>query len=79
MTGTFPEALTWTQSAEKIWTDWQILLPIGAAAREHGPHLPPDTTATVFLTSNWLGPDTKSSYSSSAQPRASSISVRLPS
>ena len=79
MTGTFPEALTWTKSVEKISTDWQILLSIGAAAKEHGPHLPLDTDATVFLMSNWSGLNTKSSYSSSAQPRASSISVRLPS
>ena len=47
MTGAFLEALTWMQAAEKIAANWPVLLPIGAAAKEHGPHLPLDTDARI--------------------------------
>jgi creatinine amidohydrolase len=45
VTGAFLESLAWPEAAEKIAANWPVLLPIGAAAKEHGPHLPLDTDA----------------------------------
>ena len=32
--------LTWLQARQKLNADTLILIPLGAAAKEHGPHLP---------------------------------------
>ena len=45
MTGAFLETLTWPEAAEKIAANWPLLLPVGAVAKAHGPHLPLDTDA----------------------------------
>ena len=47
MTGAFLETLAWPEAAEKIAADWPVVLPVGAAAKEHGPHLPLDTDARI--------------------------------
>ncbi len=38
--GVFLEALTWDEAAPLLAGDPLVVLPIGAAAKEHGPHLP---------------------------------------
>jgi len=38
--GRYLERLTWQEAAAAFRTDPLIVLPVGAAAKEHGPHLP---------------------------------------
>jgi len=38
--GVFLEDLTWDEAAPRLAGDPLIVLPVGAAAKEHGPHLP---------------------------------------
>ena len=45
MIGTFLESLTWPEAAERIAAGEPVLLPVGADAKQHGPHLPLDTDA----------------------------------
>lgn len=40
MQGALLDTLTWQEMAAKIADGWPIILPIGAAAKAHGPHLP---------------------------------------
>jgi creatinine amidohydrolase len=51
--GTMLEALTWQQAEKLLNADTVVVLPIGAAAKEHGPHLPlrNDLTMAEYLTS----------------------------
>jgi creatinine amidohydrolase len=51
--GTTLEALTWQQAESLLTADTVVVLPIGAAAKEHGPHLPlrNDLTMAEYLTS----------------------------
>ena len=37
--GTLLEQLTWTEAEAKLGADAVVVLPLGAAAKEHGPHL----------------------------------------
>lgn len=50
--GTILEALTWQQAESLLTADTVVVLPIGAAAKEHGPHLPlrNDLTMAEYLT-----------------------------
>ncbi len=41
--GAFLEDLTWPEAAERLAAGAVVLVPVGAAAKEHGPHLPLDT------------------------------------
>ncbi|HXG80657.1 MAG TPA: creatininase family protein, partial [Sphingomicrobium sp.] len=43
LTGRFIEELTWPEVAEAFRADMPVVLPIGAAAKEHGHHLPMKT------------------------------------
>jgi creatinine amidohydrolase len=51
--GTTLEALTWQQAESLLTADTVVVLPIGAAAKEHGPHLPlrNDLTMAEYLAS----------------------------
>jgi creatinine amidohydrolase len=51
--GTTLEALTWQQAEKLLSPETVVVLPIGAAAKEHGPHLPlrNDLTMAEYLTS----------------------------
>ncbi len=43
------EDLTWTEAKIRFDTGMPVLVPIGAAAKEHGPHLPLRTDATTAM------------------------------
>lgn len=43
MPGAWIEDLSWPEVAERITGGWPVLIPVGAAAKEHGPHLPMNT------------------------------------
>ena len=47
MRGAFLEALAWDEAAALIAAGHVVLLPVGAAAKEHGRHLPMDTDRRV--------------------------------
>jgi creatinine amidohydrolase len=51
--GTTLEALTWQQAEKLLSPETVVVLPIGAAAKEHGPHLPlrNDLTIAEYLAS----------------------------
>jgi creatinine amidohydrolase len=51
--GTMLETVTWQQAEKLLDADTVVVLPIGAAAKEHGPHLPlrNDLTMAEYLTS----------------------------
>jgi len=51
MKGSYLESLTWVKAGEIFKTDPVILLPIGAQAKQHGPHLPLNTD---WLTAKYL-------------------------
>lgn len=46
-TGVWLENLSWPEAREKIAAQWPVLVPIGAIAKEHGPHLPLNTDYLV--------------------------------
>jgi creatinine amidohydrolase len=52
MRGAFLEDLTWTEAGARIAADAVVVLPVGAAAKEHGPHLP---LRTDYLVARELG------------------------
>ena len=41
------ERLTWIEAARLLTPDTVVMLPLGAAAKEHGPHLPLDNDRTL--------------------------------
>lgn len=41
------ERLTWTEAARLLTPQCVVLIPLGAAAKEHGPHLPLDNDRTL--------------------------------
>lgn len=41
--GVFLAELTWQQAEQRLRPDTVVVLPLGAAAKEHGPHLPLNT------------------------------------
>jgi len=43
MTGTWLQSLTWEEAAARFAEDPVVVIPVGAASKEHGPHLPLDT------------------------------------
>ena len=45
------EALTWVEAESWLSADPVVLLPLGAAAKEHGPHLPLNNDALI---ADWL-------------------------
>ena len=45
------ENATWTQVEQANQAGWLNLLPVGAACKEHGPHLPLNTD---FIQAQWL-------------------------
>ena len=45
--GVFLEALTWPEAKARFDADAVVVVPIGAAAKEHGPHLPLNTDHLV--------------------------------
>ena len=45
------EHLSWTEAAELLRQDRVVVLPLGAAAKEHGPHLPLNNDALI---AEWL-------------------------
>jgi creatinine amidohydrolase len=47
MRGLMLENLTWVEAKQAIDAGLPVIVPIGAAAKEHGPHLPLRTDATV--------------------------------
>lgn len=47
MRGVFLEELSWPEAAERFQAGAVVLVPIGAAAKEHGPHLPLGTDYRV--------------------------------
>ncbi len=49
MLGRMIEELTWVEARTAIDSGMPVVIPIGAAAKEHGPHLPLRTDATVAL------------------------------
>jgi len=49
MRGVFLERLAWPEAADLFAAGWTMLLPVGAAAKEHGPHLPLATDRLVAL------------------------------
>jgi creatinine amidohydrolase len=49
MTGAILEDLTWVEAKAAIDCGLPVVIPIGAAAKEHGPHLPLRTDATVAM------------------------------
>ncbi|MGH7357932.1 MAG: creatininase family protein, partial [Candidatus Rokuibacteriota bacterium] len=52
MRGAFLEDLTWPEAGARIAAGAVIVLPVGAAAKEHGPHLP---LRTDYLVARELG------------------------
>jgi creatinine amidohydrolase len=40
MRGAFLDRLTWSEAAERLETGWPVVVPVGAASKAHGPHLP---------------------------------------
>ncbi|MGQ0675068.1 MAG: creatininase family protein [Rhodospirillales bacterium] len=38
--GAFLDKLTWQEAAERLAADWPVIVPVGAASKAHGPHLP---------------------------------------
>jgi creatinine amidohydrolase len=52
MRGVWLEDLTWPEAAERLRSGALVVVPIGAAAKEHGPHLP---LATDLLVARELG------------------------
>jgi creatinine amidohydrolase len=49
MAGAILEDLTWLEAKTAIDSGLPVVIPIGAAAKEHGPHLPLRTDATVAM------------------------------
>ena len=47
MRGVFLEDLTWPEAAERFRAGAVVVVPVGAAAKEHGPHLPLKTDYLV--------------------------------
>lgn len=47
MLGAILEDMTWVEAATAIGAGMPVVIPVGAAAKEHGPHLPLKTDATV--------------------------------
>jgi creatinine amidohydrolase len=47
MPGAVLEDLTWVEAKAAIDSGMPVVIPVGAAAKEHGPHLPLGTDATV--------------------------------
>jgi creatinine amidohydrolase len=45
--GVFLSDLTWAEAGERLAAGAAVLIPVGAAAKEHGLHLPLDTDARV--------------------------------
>ena len=43
MKGVWLQDLTWQEAAERFTADPVVVVPVGAASKEHGPHLPLDT------------------------------------
>jgi creatinine amidohydrolase len=52
MRGAFLEDLTWPEAGARIAAGAVVVLPVGAAAKEHGPHLP---LRTDYLVARELG------------------------
>jgi creatinine amidohydrolase len=52
MRGAFLEDLTWPEAAARIAAGAAVVVPVGAAAKEHGPHLP---LRTDYLIARELG------------------------
>jgi creatinine amidohydrolase len=52
MRGAFLEDLTWPEAGARIAAGAVVVLPVGAAAKEHGPHLP---LRTDYLVARDLG------------------------
>jgi creatinine amidohydrolase len=46
------ETLSWVDAEQYFATDPLVVIPLGAAAKEHGPHLPLNNDAII---ANWLG------------------------
>ncbi len=40
MEGAFLDRLTWPEAAERLTAGWPVIVPVGAASKAHGPHLP---------------------------------------
>ncbi len=40
MRGAFLDRLTWIEAAERLAAGWPVVVPVGAASKAHGPHLP---------------------------------------
>ena len=40
MRGAFLDRLTWQEAAEALAAGWPVVVPVGAASKAHGPHLP---------------------------------------
>ncbi|MEM7207713.1 MAG: creatininase family protein [Pseudomonadota bacterium] len=49
--GIFLEHITWLEAEQWLSPDRVVVIPLGAAAKEHGPHLPLSNDA---ITANWL-------------------------
>lgn len=47
MTGEWLENLTWPEAKSRIDAGAVVIVPVGAAAKAHGPHLPLDTDRTL--------------------------------
>ncbi|MEM7292546.1 MAG: creatininase family protein [Pseudomonadota bacterium] len=50
-TGVFLETLTWREAEAWLTPERSVVIPLGAAAKEHGLHLPLDNDARI---ANWL-------------------------
>ena len=49
--GQWLESMTWVEAETWLGEDRVVVVPLGAAAKEHGPHLPLDNDARI---ANWL-------------------------
>ena len=49
--GRWLESMTWIEAEPLLAADGVVAIPLGAAAKEHGPHLPLDNDARI---ANWL-------------------------
>jgi creatinine amidohydrolase len=49
--GLYLETLSWTKAEEALAADSVVVIPLGASAKEHGPHLPLNTDALI---AQWL-------------------------
>jgi creatinine amidohydrolase len=49
--GLWLEAMTWIEAEAALNAESVVVIPLGAAAREHGPHLPLNNDALI---ANWL-------------------------